>query len=174
MSDTVVIREEKPEDFDRIYRLIEEAFKTAKVADGDEQDYAAKLREGESYIQQLALVAEVDGGIVGHIMFSRTAIEDKEGTRLPALMIAPLSVLLENRSRGIGGMLLREGLSRAKELGYGTAFLAGDPAYYGRFGFTSSAGYGIGNNLGVPDQYCLITELIPGALEGIKGTAIFL
>lgn len=40
------IRQETKEDLDEVYQLIKTAFETAKVKDGDEQDFAVKLQEG--------------------------------------------------------------------------------------------------------------------------------
>jgi len=39
------IRQEKPEDFDKIYELVREAFETVDVKEGDEQDYVKELRK---------------------------------------------------------------------------------------------------------------------------------
>ncbi len=51
-----------------IYDLVKVAFQTAKVAKGRGQDYVNDLRISGNYIPELALVAEEDTGIVGHIM----------------------------------------------------------------------------------------------------------
>ena len=55
------IRQETKEDLDEVYQLIKTAFETAKVKDGDEQDFAVKLREGKNFIPELSMVAETDG-----------------------------------------------------------------------------------------------------------------
>lgn len=52
--------------------------------------------------------------------------------------------------------------------------LAGDPAYYHRFGFQASVDFGIRNVNGFPDQYVLACELVPSALTGISGTVDFM
>lgn len=166
----MIIREERPEDFGEIYRLVETAFKTAKVADGNEQDFVDTLRSRDSYIPRLALVAELDGRLVGHIMLTRTVIAGADGRNHEALMLAPLSVLREYRLRGIGALLVESAFEKASKMGFRSVFLAGDPAYYSRFGFRASTGFGIGNASGIPEQFALAAELIPGALDGIRGT----
>ena len=60
----MTIRQATPEDFDAIYSLVKTAFQTAKVSDGDEQDFVLKLRKGR-YIPELELVAEEDGVLIG-------------------------------------------------------------------------------------------------------------
>jgi len=70
----LIIRQEKPSDFQNIYDLVKVAFQTAKVANGNEQDHVNKLRASGGYIPDLALVAEEDSKLVGHIMLTKTYI----------------------------------------------------------------------------------------------------
>ncbi len=163
------IRPETPEDFPAIYDFVAEAFKTARVSSGTEQDYVDILRRSGGYVPGLGLVAEEQGRLIGHILLTETRIRDgaREHT---TLLLAPLAVLLSHRGRGLGATLVRESSDRARELGYGSIFLVGDPAYYGRFGFRVSSDFGIDNAHGVPAQYVLGRELRPGALEHVGGT----
>ena len=163
------IRRETPEDFPEIYSLIRTAFETAKVKDGDEQDFTDRLRASEGYIPELGLVAERDGKLIGQILFTRNFVERPDGSRFETLLVAPLSVLLEYRDRGVGSALMREGFRLARESGYTSAFLCGDPDYYERFGFRSSAGFGIHSKSGIPPQFTLAVELEPDALKGVTG-----
>lgn len=169
MKNTMVrIRQEEEKDFAKIYDLVEEAFKTAKVSDGDEQDFVDRLRAGDHYIPELAFVAEESDRLVGHIMLTRCRVMMKEGT-FDALLLAPLAVVLEYRNRGVGADLVKEALRSAKEKGHKAVFLTGDPVYYGRFGFKSVANYGIGCAEEIPLEYVLACELIPGSLEHVDG-----
>lgn len=38
------------EDYDKIYTFVEEAFKTAEVSDGTEQDFVLELRKSSKYV----------------------------------------------------------------------------------------------------------------------------
>ena len=149
------IRQETKEDLDEVYQLIKTAFETAKVKDGDEQDFAVKLREGKNFIPELSMVAETDGKLIGHIMMTQTPVLQSNGERYTALLVAPLSVQLE--------------LRLAAEMGYQAVFLTGDPNYYSRFGYQSSSRFGI-TCPGIPDQYVLAYELVPHALDKVEGT----
>lgn len=167
------IRQEQKEDYKQIYRLIETAFETAKVRDGDEQDYTSRLRESASYIPELALVAEHDGNLIGHIMFTKTNVTDG-GQKHEVLLLSPLSVLLEHRSKGVGAALVTEGFRLARKMGYTAVFLAGDPAYYGKFGFRPTFTFGIACPDNIPKDLhgnFMACELVPGALDNIQGTA---
>jgi len=64
--------------------------------------------------------------------------------------------------------LINKSFKIAKEKGYKSIFLVGDPAYYNRFGFKASVNFGIKNNLNIPDEYVLACELVPGSLSGIS------
>lgn len=163
------IRSEKREDWDEIYALIRTAFRTANVKDGDEQDYAIGLRDSERYIPELALVAEQDGKIIGHIMLTKTFISQPNGEKYPALLLSPLSVLLEYRDIGVGSALINKSCRLATKLGYDAVFLVGDPAYYSRLGFVKSSTFGIRSQTEIPEQYIQVKELRPGALHPIQG-----
>ena len=110
----MTIRQATPEDFDAIYSLVKTAFQTAKVSDGGEQDFVLKLRKG-SYIPELELVAEEDGVLIGHIMLTGASIRENGGC-FGTLLLAPLSVALEWRAKGIGAALIREALAKASVL----------------------------------------------------------
>lgn len=165
------IRRELSSDLAETYKLIKTAFETAKVADGDEQDYAQGLRESEKFIPELSLVAEVNGKLVGHILLTKTYVEQPDGTKFEVLLVAPLSVLIEYRNMGVGAALMKEGARLARQMGYKALFLCGDPAYYNRLGFVQSSGYGI-RAKDVPDQYVLAMEIEPEALKNVLGIVI--
>ncbi|MDR2939569.1 MAG: N-acetyltransferase [Clostridiales bacterium] len=162
------IRNVKKEDFDLIYNFVKEAFETAAVKDGDEQDYVLKWRAGESYIPELEFVAVENGEIVGHIMLRWLKVLTDKGAYM-ALIVAPLSVKLDMRGKGIGAALMNTAFEKAKGLGYSAAFLAGDPNYYKRFGFKPMGEFGIENRTAVPGQFALACEIVDGALKNING-----
>ncbi len=170
----LIIRAETEADYAEIYNLIKIAFETAKVKDGDEQDYAANLRKTPKYIRGLSLVAEQDKQLIGHIMFTSLEVSQTSGINpIKALLIAPLSVKLEYRNCSIGSMLVREGFRLAKLAGFTSVFLCGDPEYYKRFGFVKSSTFNITNVNNIPDQYCLAYPLTEEALNNVSGTFDF-
>lgn len=83
----------------------------------------------------LELVAEEEGAIVGHILFSRLKI-DSGGKPFNAVALAPLAVEPSFQSSGIGGALIREGHVRLRQAGETLSVVLGDPAYYGRFKYS--------------------------------------
>jgi putative acetyltransferase len=87
------------------------------------------------------LVAEEDGQVVGHILFSRLFVQEG-GREFPAVALAPLAVDPSFHGTGIGGALVREGHVRLKAAGETLSIVLGDPAYYGRFGYTHARAAG--------------------------------
>lgn len=168
MKTNFLIRQITEADYSTVYQLIKTAFETAEHRDGDEQDFAVNLRNGDNYIPELDLVAEKDGELIGHIMFTETYVTRPDGSKYKTLLVAPLSVLLEYRSRGVGSALMNEGLRIAQTMGYQSAFLIGDPNYYQRFGYKLTHLYGI-NHESMPAEYIQVKELTQGALDGVTG-----
>jgi len=163
------IRRERKEEYNAIYALIQTAFKTANVKDGDEGDFANGLRNKPGYIPELALVAEAGQKLIGHIMLTKTFVKQPDDSLFEALLLAPVSVLLEYRDIGVGSALIEESCQLAHDMGYKAVFLVGDPAYYNRFGFRRTSDYGIYPQSNIPEQYVMVRELIPGTLHKIKG-----
>lgn len=118
----MLIREEQPADHAAVAAVIEAAFEGS-----DEAELVARLRADGSY--EIALVAVVEGGIVGHVMFSPMTAPFR------ALGLAPLAVASAYQGHGVGSRLVNEGLERARARRWEGVFVLGDPAYYRRFGF---------------------------------------
>jgi len=114
-----------------------------------------------------ALVAERAGKVVGHVVFSRVALEPDTGAPAGA-GLAPLAVLPSHQRRGIGSALVREGLALCAARGVAFVVVLGDPDYYGRFGFRRASTRGLGNEYGADDAF-LVRELRAGCLDGHTG-----
>jgi putative acetyltransferase len=107
----------------------------------------------------LSLVAEEEGRIVGHIMFTRTLL-DAPRRLVPVQVLSPLGVAPARQRTGIGSALVREGLRRLDERGVPLVFLEGDPAYYSRLGFVAAGDEGFRKpSLRIPDQAFQVVKL---------------
>src|SRR3546814_16420069 len=82
----------------------------------------------------VSLVAEADGVIAGHVLFSRMAVE-AAGATLSAAGLAPVSVAPGRQGQGIGAVLIRAGLDTLRERDVAISFVLGNQAYYPRFGY---------------------------------------
>jgi putative acetyltransferase len=139
----VTIRPEWPADEGAIRVVVSAAF-----GSDAEAQLVDRIRASPEYLPELALVALVDGKVVGHVMGSYAVVlNDAGGRRI--CMLSPLAVLPDRHKRGIGGGLVRALLAAADARGEPAMILEGDPAYYGRFGFVPAQGYGI--EMPIPD-----------------------
>ncbi len=157
----MLIRDEIAGDSDAIRKVHELAFKSPAEA-----DLVDLLRaRGKATI---SLVAEEDGEILGHVLFSPVQI-DPPSTGWSALGLAPVGVIPERQRQRIGKALISEGLERCRSTSVGAVVVLGDPEYYRRFGFQRAKDFGLGNEYQVDDEFMVI-ELIQGALDEVNGT----
>lgn len=151
---TLIIRLEKPEDYDEVYHVVKEAFESAEHSDGNEQDLVVELRKSKAFIPELSLVAVEDGKIVGHILFTKALVQDVE-----VLALAPLSVLPDYQNRGIGLSLMKEGHNIAHKLGYEYSVVLGHSKYYPKAGYIPASKYGIKAPFEVDDESFMALSL---------------
>ncbi len=135
MNPKIVIRSETDADVSAIADVTAAAFRTLEISNHTEQFIIEALRAAKALT--VSLVAEVDGRIIGHIAFSPVTISD--GTQ-NWYGLGPVSVLPTYQRQGIGKALIREGLSRLKDMKAQGCCLVGHPDYYRKFGFKNISG----------------------------------
>lgn len=155
----MIIRPERQGDEEAIARVTEEAFRNVDHSDKTEHLIVARLREAGALT--VSLVAEDSEGIVGHIGFSPVTLSSGDSGWF---CLAPLSVTPERQGEGIGSRLVREGLGALDRLSASGCVVAGDPDYYGRFGFRAVERL---SAMGIPDEYFTVLRLHGGTPSGI-------
>lgn len=160
----MVIRQETANDHSAVYSLVKRAFETAEHADGNEHDLVTALRKSSAYLPELSLVAEIDGKLAGHIMFTKAEVGGAA-----VLALAPLSVLPEYQRQGVGTALIQEGHRIARELGYGWSIVLGSETYYPRTGYRPADAFGIKAPFDVPRENFMARKLLRGAPD-LHGT----
>jgi putative acetyltransferase len=160
----ITIRAEKKEDIAQITTINREAF------NGEAEAKLIQLiRESDYFLPNLSLVAEVDGKVVGHILFSEISIETNSGV-VPTLALAPMAVLPTYQKKGIGSLLVKEGLKRCQQQGHASVIVLGHANFYPKFGFVKASLKGIKPPFPVQDEAFMAYEVVPDALKGISGT----
>ena len=158
---SVTVRDEAPADVDAVRDVVTRAFEQP----AESQLVDALRKAGKATI---SLVAEREGRIVGHVMFSPVTIADAPHTPF-ASGLAPLAVLPEHQKHGIGSALVRAGLARCRAAGHAFVVVLGSPAYYGRFGFVDAERYRLHSEYHVPPGVFQVLEIAPHALAGMSG-----
>jgi predicted N-acetyltransferase YhbS len=168
----MIIRKETSADYDRVIEITEMAFKTMPFADGDEHELVRRLRKGKYFIPELSLVAESNGLVIGHILFTPVIIKSNAGV-FPSLSLAPVSVHPDYQNNGVGSSLIAEGHRIARILGFKSVIVIGHPEYYPRFGYKKASTCGLKVMFDVPEEAFMALELEENGLYGISGTVIF-
>ncbi|HEY1207181.1 MAG: N-acetyltransferase [Bryobacteraceae bacterium] len=155
----LLVREEQPRDREQIRKLNVAAFGRS-----DEADLIDRLRQ--EGVVLLSLVAELDGQVVGHILFSRMEVESEQA-HVAAVSLAPLAVLPDHQDRQVGSQLVRRGLAELRDRGERIVVVLGHKDYYPRFGFTPEKARHLASPF--PPEAFMALELSEGALAGIHG-----
>ena len=128
------------------------------------------FRTDPAFVPELDLVMELDGTLIGHIMYARSEIACSDGRALPIMTFGPISIAPEYKRQGYGKCLLDYSIEKAKEMGAGALALTGNILFYGKSGFVPAKSKGIRYADDPDASYLLIKELTPGFLSGISGT----
>jgi putative acetyltransferase len=115
----------------------------------------------------ISLVADRDGTVAGHILFSQVTLA--EHPRLKLMGLGPMAVAPPCQRSGVGSALVREGLARCRQLAIDAVVVLGHPEFYPRFGFLPASRYKIRSEYDVPDDVFMLLELERGALDGASG-----
>lgn len=135
--DGTVIRPERPSDAAAIRHVVAAAFGSTVEA-----DLVERIRASPEFVAEMALVAELAGAVVGHVMISGAMLRSAAAS-MSIVILAPLAVRPDHQSIGIGGALVRAALDAADDRGHPFVVLEGSPTYYRRFGFEPAANHGM-------------------------------
>jgi len=161
MNNEAIIRAEQVQDKTPIEKINRAAFEG-----DDEVELVNALRD--SGCEYLSLVAEMDDKVVAFILFTPVTLTGNH-SNLKLLGLAPMAVLPEYQSQGIGSALVKQGLEECRARGYDAIVVLGHADYYPKFGFVPSDEYGIQSEYDVPREVFMIQELVPGCLKGKSG-----
>lgn len=162
------IRREAREDYGAVEKLTRRAFYNIYVPGCAEHYLVHIMREHEDFVPELALVAELDGEIIGNIMYTKAWLTDETGNEKEILTFGPVCVAPEHQRKGVGKQMMEESFRLARELGYEAIVIFGSPANYVSRGFVGCKKLGVCVEGGKFPAAMLVKELVPGALDGKK------
>ena len=160
------IRNERESDYKNVEDITRKAFYNVYVPGCMEHYLVHIMREHEDFIPELDFVIELDGQIVGNIMYTKAKLTDEGGTEKEIVTFGPVSVLPEHQRKGYGKILIEYSLKCAAELGYEAVVIIGSPANYVSSGFQCCRKYNVCVEKDKYPAAMLVKELKPGALDG--------
>lgn len=166
----ITIRNETEEDYELVEDLTRRAFYNIYVPGCFEHYLVHIMRDHEDFIPELDLVLELDGEIIGNVMYTKAKLLDGSGTEKEILTFGPLSIDPRHQRKGYGKLLLEYSFAQAKALGYEVIVIFGSPANYVGRGFQCCKKYNVCAEGGVYPTAMLVKELVPQTLDGRKWT----
>lgn len=165
---TIHMRTEDAGDYAAIDAVVRAAFTRHP---GEVSLLVDRIRASEHYVPELALLAEDDSGVIGHVMLSWVGVEG--ALRSKILVLSPMSVRPDRQLTGVGSALIRDVLGRAEALGEPAVVLEGIPDYYPRFGFERASPLGfVAPSPSIPDAAFMVKRL-PGYDPRLAGRIVY-
>lgn len=162
----IKIRNETEMDYQKVEALIRRAFWNLYEPGCSEHYLAHVMRSHEDFIPELDFVMELDGEIIGNIMYTKTKLVDEHGEEKDILTFGPVCIASQHQRKGYGKMLLEHSFAQALILGYDVIVIFGDPGNYVGRGFKSCKRYQVCLPDGTYPSAMMVKELKPGILDG--------
>ena len=102
----IEIRNEEERDYKKVEEVTRAAFWNLYVPGCDEHYLTHIMRSHEDFIRDLDFVIEVDGEIVGNIMYTKAKLIDESGEEKDILTFGPVCILPEYQRAGYGKKII--------------------------------------------------------------------
>lgn len=168
MNKNIIIRNETQADYKIVEKITREAFYNLYVPGGVEHYLVHIMREHSDFISELDFVIELDGQIIGNIMYTKAKLVDEKGIEKNIITFGPVCIVPKYQRKGYGKLLIEYSFKRAIELGYDVIVILGSPANYVSLGFKSSKKYNVCIENGKYPAAMMVKELVSGTLDGRK------
>lgn len=164
----VEIRNETEKDYKIVEEITRKAFYNLYVPGCAEHYLVHIMRRHKDFLPELDFVIELDGQVIGNIMYTKAELVDENGEIKEIVTFGPVSILPEYQRMGYGKILMEHSFERASELGYDAIVIFGNPGNYVARGFKSCKKYNVCLEDGTFPSAMLVKELKPGTLDGRK------
>lgn len=164
----IKIRNEKETDYKIVEEITRKAFYNLYVPGCDEHYLVHIMRQHKDFIKELDFVIEIDGHVIGNIMYTKAKLVDETGEEKQILTFGPVCILPEYQRMGYGKMLLEHSFEQAAVLGYDVIVIYGNPSNYIIHGFKSCKKYNVCIESGKYPTAMMVKKLKSDALDGRK------
>lgn len=166
----IIIRHETKDDYRNVENLTRESFWNVYRPGCMEHYVLHCYRNDPAFVPELDFIMELDGKLIGQIIFVRSEIDCDDGRKLPIMTFGPIGIAPEYKRRGYGKRLLDYSMEKACKMGAGALAITGNILFYGKSGFVPAKTKNIRYADDPDADYFLIKELIPGFLNGVSGS----
>jgi len=167
-----VIRLERQEEQHQVEAMVRASFWNVYRPGAMEHYVLHQLRNDPAFVPELNLVMQLDGKLIGQIMFMSASIKADDGRNISIMTMGPICIANEYKRQGYGKILLDYALEKAKALGCKALCFEGNIDFYSKCGFTYASDFGIRYH-GLPEgedaSFFLCQELEKGYLDGVTG-----
>lgn len=166
----IIIRHETKDDYRNVENLTRESFWNVYRPGCTEHYVLHCYRNDPAFVPELDFIMELDGKLIGQIIFVRSEIDCDDGHKLPIMTFGPIGIAPEYKRQGYGKRLLDWSMERARKMGAGALAITGNILFYGKSGFVPAKTKNIRYADDPDADYFLIKELTPGFLNGVSGS----
>ncbi len=162
------IRNETEKDYKIVEQITRKAFYNLYVPGCAEHYLVHIMRQHEDFIPELDFVIELDGKVIGNIMYTKAKLKDESGFEKEILTFGPVCITPSHQRKGYGKMLMEHSFKHALTLNYDVIVIFGSPSNYVGAGFKSCKKYNICIENGKYPSAMMVKELKPNVLDGRK------
>lgn len=166
----IIIRNEEEKDYSIVEEMTRKAFYNLYIPGCTEHYLVHIMRKHNDFIPELDFVLELDGKIIGNIMYTKARLVDENGQEKEILTFGPLCIHPDYQRKGYGKKLLEYSFNKAISLGYDVIVIFGSPSNYVARGFKSCKKYNVCLEGGVFPSAMMVKELKDNTLDGRKWT----
>lgn len=166
----IIIHLEEKSDYRAVENLTREAFWNVYRPGCMEHYVLHCYRNDPAFVPELDFVMELDGELIGQVIYVRSEINCDDGRKIPIMTFGPISIAPAFKRQGYGKLLLDYSMNQAEKLGAGALAITGNIDFYGKSGFVPAKTKEIRYADDPEADYFLIKELKQGFLNGISGT----
>ena len=165
----IIIRLETRDDYRNVENLTREAFWNVYRPGCMEHYVLHCYRNDPAFVPELDFVMELDGELIGQVIYVRSEIDCDDGRKVPIMTFGPIGIAPTYKRQGYGKQLLDYSMEKAREMGVGALAITGNIDFYGKSGFVLAKAKGVRYAYKDPDGY-FVCEKDPEAFERFEST----